>query len=254
MSLEKRRLPWQPPIQAKQAAKVVFTEEALRLAIGEVVAHNSDNITVAQGFGTEIIIGGPIQLKVPIVIPFNCPGLTISGNGFSTITANGTVSSVFEIHAPDVTLRNLLIYADVGVSSINVFSKIITIGAWIGGLAPNRLTVENCFFLADQFIDDNSFLLDYFVIDNCNFVLNSAPSATPMVRAQMRYWKITKCNWTNTAFLTTRANSEYNTIIGNYAAGAAIDTSVGNGFNTIVGNTQLVITATAGTDAVGFNT
>lgn len=253
MSLEKRRLPWQLPILAKRGTKIVYTEAELKLAIGEIAAENNSSVALAQGFGAEIVLASHIEVTAPITIPFNCPGLTIRGNGFCAITAASTLSSLWVVRAPVFTFKDVLVYADTATPT-KVFSKILEIGEWLGGLPPNRIVVENCFLYTDQLIDDNTYILDYFRVDNCNFIHNSAPNATPMVRAQMRYWKVRGNNWDNTSFLTTRANSERNAIIGNHAAGSAIDTSVGNGNNTIIGNTQLVITAThAGDISAGLN-
>lgn len=109
MSLERRRLPWQQPIQSKQKEIFVYSEEELIEAIGSLVIETKNFPGLSQGYypGKIIRIGKGFTITNTLDIPREALGLTLDGTGTSLVPGTNSMT-LFKINGPLVTIKDFV--------------------------------------------------------------------------------------------------------------------------------------------------
>lgn len=145
-----------------QYTRPVATEDELRAAIDEIAARGGSTEDPGSAFGATISIVAPFSVGRPVVIPEGCIGLTIEAVAKFPITARGVVSSLFEVDALAVTIRDLFVWA---TSTANMFTTFVTIPTTAAD--PDRVAVLNNFVFADRlFVDQNGLAAGAMVVGN----------------------------------------------------------------------------------------
>jgi hypothetical protein len=185
--------PWDQRLQ--RVERLCFDEASVRLAIKQFATTTiapSGNRVASAG---SIVIAAPLfGITAPFIIPTTCIGLTVRATGKLPIRATGVVSSLFDIRAPLVTIRDLYVPVDV-TDTGDRFASFAVVSQWLAGLGPDYCAVEDCDVTADQLFNfSDSFLLNGWHVTNNRFTTVS--NAAAAIRG----------NWINSSFV---GNTDY---------------------------------------------
>lgn len=247
------RRPFMPPIGLQAVFREVRTEDELRQALTPTsVAPITQTLA---NVGRRIVIAAPITLKAPIVIAPQMAGTVIESHGYLPITCAVDGIDAFDVRAPLVTLRGLLITSPAidGVSGGLAFDRAVRIST--GG--------SEC-----RVIDVHGFGVDCLVegaagVDGCQVrhsTIGAGGNGTDRfgVIFDGTGWRIhgNSLQGAGTGVAVYGGTSSgSSSIVGNDCSGAGIATSAGAGSNTISANTNAgAVTAHATDDALGGNT
>lgn len=235
-----------PTVAQAQVFHEVRNEDELRQALQPLeLAPVNDGLPVANT-GRRIVIAAPIQLKAPIIIDASLPGTLIESHGKLPITCLVEGIDAFDIRAPLVTMRGLLILGGVSAD----FRRCFLISA--GGL----VVIDDCVGVSTAgFVAAGTGIGDVGVTD-CY-----AERAGAVVYNGVEYngqrWRIKgsrlRGGLTGVA-IRAGASGGYAAITGNALNSNGVVTTAGVGFNSIVGNVESGTLTTLGTDAVTGNT
>ena len=249
--LDKRRLPWQSPIQAKGLEKYVYSARELIDAIGYFTKLNVDSLPVGDTLpvrGLKIVVAAPLTIKSPIIIPAQCIGLEICSTGHCPVYPSGVVSDLFKVGAALVSIHDLLI---ISLSTTQVFSNFVKVNASLA----DYLRVLNNHVVADQVFtsDATNDSAGAIVQGNYQQVINNTHSASIVMNGS-------NCKIMGNVLHDgggdgiTMATGRDCVIMGNDLGGSDITSSGSTGYNTIGLNTQVGTITRHARDAVGLNT
>lgn len=249
------------PTQATaQVFREVRTEDELRVAL-----QPGDVTTIAAllaNTGRRIVITAPITLKAPIVIPESMPGTIIESHGFIPLTPGVDGIDAFEIRAPLVIIRDVLLYADlINSRRFNRAFVMVDSGVTIAGssVSPTSARIVNV-----EALGVNQFLVDETTndasdgwIDRCSMQRFANDVNADGVSLNSSDWRITnsKMQGVGTGIaVRVGTNGSRTLIMGNYFGGDGVDTSASaGGENVISSNVNAGTIVNTGTDRVGLN-
>lgn len=139
------------PINSRQTDVVipVYDEVGLRQAIAVVASRGGSTERPSASFGATIEIVKPFSVGSPVRIPQACIGLTICATAKFALRARGVVSSLFEVDAAYVTIRDLFVFS---ASTEDMFTAFVTIPT--DAADPDRCAVlDNVVFADRVFVD-----------------------------------------------------------------------------------------------------
>jgi len=248
------------PILPTQATAQVFrevrTEDELRVAL-----QPPDVTTVAAllaSSGRRIVITAPITLKAPIIIPETMPGTIIESHGFIPLTPGVDGIDAFEIRAPFVIIRDVLL-----VGSEKRFNRAFVMngGTTVAGTIVNPTSAR---IVNVEALGVNQFLVDETTndasdgwIDRCSMQRFANDVNVDGVSLNSSDWRITnsKMQGVGTGIaVRVGTNGSRALIMGNYFGGDGVDTSASaGGENVISSNVNAGTIVNTGTDRVGLN-
>lgn len=252
MPLQNRRLPWQQPIQSKQKEIYVYSEEQLIDAIGQLVIETRDFPGLAKGYfpGKIIKIGKAFTITSTIVIPNTAVGLIIDGT--RTSLTPGTDDMVcFQSSAAALTIKDLYLG---GADSLATafFGTLVK----LTGNSDSVRILDN-HITGTRLVDGRTAnSLSKLIIRNNTMSVTDDPTWIDLVEATDSVIQGNVFNQgggTNIGVILG-SNCESVAVNGNAFDGCSFDSSGSAGFNAIVGNTDITITATAGSDVSAGNT
>lgn len=246
-----------PPIGLQSVFREVRTEDELRQALQPPKAP-----TGLDGFlaltGRRIVIAAPITLTRPIVISPSLPGTVIEAHGHLPIFPGVDGIDAFDIRAPLVTIRNLLIYNDVAKG--RYFGRAFALTRDAGTDGPTDCRIRDCVVVGgNQMLDDTT-------NGNATSGILSGCSFAPFIGAvDADCVIIDSINWFvegNTlqkvgagVSLRLGTNALATRIVANNMTSGGIDTASSLGGNTISANVASgTVTAHATDDTLGGNT
>jgi hypothetical protein len=230
----------------------VATESELQNAISAIVRRASSGTLAA--LGSSICIVAPFKVSTPIVIPEECPGLTIRAlSRFPVRAASVALSTMFDVRAEFVTIKDIFAYGDAD----GYFTTFVTAtGSSASGRSADNLNVMNCVAFADRvYVDTAGDAADSLIFNVWQNEANNAHSAaitidSPRVR-------VDSC-WLEDGggdSITITANASSCRITGNDLGGGDYTSTASGGFNTFSANTRVTtVTAHATDDTAGGNT
>ena len=249
--LDKRRLSWQPPIQAKGLERYVYSEKELKDAIGYFTKLNVDSLPIGDTLpvrGLRIVVAAPITLTAAITIPVECIGLEICAAGHCPIYPSKVVDSVFKVKAALVTIRDLLL---ISLSTAKLFQTFVTVSA----SQADFLRILNNHVVADRVYvsDATNDSLGAIIENNYQQGITGSGSAPIVINGSNN--KV-RCNTVvdNGGDGITVVTGSDCVLMGNDLSGSDITTSASSGRNTIGLNTQTGTITRHATDRVGLNT
>jgi len=197
-----------------------------------------------------IVQVGPIRTERSIIIPQECVGLTFRAVSRLPITAGGVVSTLFDVRAKLVTIRDLFVASE---STTDMFTTFVTCGS--GG--ADLLRVLDNYVVADRVYvesasnDPN----DVIVRGNQQSAVNASHDAAIVIhggRARIIENVITDGGGDG---VTIGAGGDFAAVIGNDFRGSDFTSTASDGFNTLAANTNVgTIGAHASDDTAGGNT
>ena len=217
-------------------------------AITEIASAGGSGDYKTAGFA--IVQTGPWDVTAPIIIPAACIGLTISAVARVPITASGIVSSLFDVRAPLVTIRNLFVSSE---SVTDMFTAFVILGA----STTKRLHVLFNDVVADRlYVETASFTSSSAQIHgNEHSRVNLTASAAVVLHGTS-----IKCSHNNLSdgggdTITLGSGGSRNTIVGNDLGGGDYTSTASGGLNTFSSNTNVgTVTAHATDNTTGGNT
>jgi hypothetical protein len=109
MSLEKRRLPWQQPIQSKEKEIYVYSYKELIAAISSFTVSSRQS---GRRLGRCIKIGAPFPIEKTVIIPEGSDGLIIDGINTPFLKGSNLTGFMFNILSNNVEMRNVATIQD----------------------------------------------------------------------------------------------------------------------------------------------
>lgn len=249
------------PTQATaQVFREVRTEDELRVALqpGDVTT----SAALVANTGRRIVITSPITLKAPIVIPESMPGTIIESHGFIPLTPGVDGIDAFEIRAPLVIIRDVMLYAD--LKNNRRFNRAFVMRE--GTVLVDGFTVDptSARIINVEALGVNQFLVDETTsgaddgwIDRCSMQRFANDVNVDGVSLNSPDWRITnsKMQGVGTGIaVRVGTNGSRTLIMGNFFGGDGVDTSASaGGANVISSNVNAGTIANTGTDRVGLN-
>jgi hypothetical protein len=230
----------------------VTTEDQLRAAL---TPRDTSSIAArVADVGRRIVITAPITLKAPIIIDASLAGTTIESHGKLPIFCGVDGIDAFDVRAPLVTIRDLLITSpDVtGTTGGPGFARAVVFKA---GANNGRLLDVDVYGCDSLVVGEDG--ADSCHVRGCEVLVTSSANANA-VTVDGTDWRITANTLdgagTGLAVEVT-ANGGRCAIVGNDCGTSGITTSASAGSNTISANTRAgVVTAHATDDTLGGNT
>lgn len=245
-----------------QRERYVTSEDELISAIGEV-AHRSSIAASGQtiAFGGEIVIASSMVMrKTPILIPYQCAGLTIRAlAGMGLIPFEGDQGVIFRAEAALLTLRDLFVaFGGTLETPTAWFNTLVeAYDPSTAGYDAEGLTIERCRLYVDRiFVDESEGNCD-----NASIAFNhiiSAPNGTHAAsivldsRGQVACYNVLDDGGGDS--ITVENDGESCRLIGNDLGGGDITSSASGGLNSIWSNVRSGTITAAGTDSQGGNT
>lgn len=245
-------LPTQP---AAQRERWVRTDAELRSAIG-AIAQGFDSTRVAPAVGSAIIIAAPFRVIAPIVIPGECPCLSIRATARFPIIADGVISTMFDVRAELFDVSGLYVFAS---DTTNYFTTFVTMtGSSTSGRSANFARIHGCHVTCDRILVDasSSDADDGALIDVHQQGVNGSHSVSVYIDSPR--WRVIGCDIDDGGgdSIELEANAESCRIVGNDLGGGDYRSTGSNGFNTFSANVRVGAggAAHASDDLLGGNT
>lgn len=246
-----------PPISLQRVFREVRTEDELRQALQPPTAPTGLAGFLA-GTGRRIVIAAPITLTSPIVIGPGLPGTTIEAQGLLPIFPGAEAVDAFDIRAPLVTIRGLLLYAD--VERNRRFGRAFVLTRDANTQGPTQCRFRDCFVVGGNALLEDTTAGDANngIIADCFFQPFAADVANDCVSLDSSDWGVDGNTLqpadTGVSF-RLGVNGARARVVGNSINGGGIDTSASAGFSTISANTDAgTVNAAATDDTLGGNT
>lgn len=283
--------------QSRGLSRVVYSERELRAALADALStgveadHYLGSVSAKVRWATfAIVLGGPIKLTAPLVIPATLFGLTLQGSRGAPITSDST-GNVLEVRGEYTEIRDLSFWSAAGPFDFNRTADVCLY------VAASKVVIENVEdFIADTLvsIDSDASLSGTtstaIRIRNCWHAVSGSPSllvpsggtssVTELVVQECDFGDVEIRSATSSKLVSnslgevTFSGGQANIISRNSLTGditynglrsvisdntwinsRTVDTSGGGGNNSISGNASPGNTyTTAGTDALGLNT
>jgi hypothetical protein len=232
----------------QKGIRFVYSEDDWRRAITSLIAQTT---TVGGRLfsGGGIAFGGSFTVSRPLAVPVDCGGLTIFAPARYPITAKGVVSSLFEVAAPLVTIRDLFCASK---STTNMFTTFVT----VTDDGADQLRVLDNYVVADRiYVESATDPNDCTIRGNIQSEVNGSHDAPIVVHGGGSFVECNKVADGGGDGITVGAGGDFVTIVGNHLRGSDITTSASDGYNTISANKETgTITAHAADDTLGGNT
>lgn len=223
-------------------------------AITNIASRGAGNALAALG-GSICIIAPFNDWAAPVIIPEECPGLTIRAISlFPLRAATAAVSSMFDVRAEFVTIKDIFSYGDAD----GYFTTFATTGSsFTSGRSANNLRLFNNVCFADRvFVDASSGKCDDAqIVGNWQNEANASHSAAIVVDSPGALVSGNSLEDGGGDSITVGANASRCAVVGNDCGGGDITSNASGGFNTISANRGVGAVVAAGTDdSAGGNT
>jgi hypothetical protein len=249
--LARRRRNILNPLGVGRKEIVVTNETEFREALSGIANRSTFFTTGLPSLGNVIIIGGNFSVANTILIPRQCAGLIIEGNGAFIAPSNPTPIPFILNNASFVTIRDVSVGPDSFLTPTKFFSAFVkSETSVVTGGDPDRLTLDSCICYVDTIIQAN----DTDSITLNNIWHNSATGLLPAIDlVDCRDAKITNCQIDGD--VVVGSGCDYCSFVCNNFNGNDFTSSASSGFNVLVANTEVGTKTTAGSDIhTGLNT
>jgi hypothetical protein len=243
--------PWDA--RQERYCRTVYSEDELRTVLRALAG--SSGVGTRLQPGGMVIFGCPITFRSPVIVSEQLPGITITAAAkFPIRAASLGVSSLFEVRAEFVTVRDLFVYGDTN----GYFTTLATTGSsFSSGRSANAFAMLDCDFFGDRlFVDASAGKCDNArIIGNRQAAEANGAHGVPVVVDSDR------CHVVDNDLrsgggdgITVGANGGECVLRGNNLNGATITTTGSSGKTAITGNTNCGVITTVAGDVSSGNT
>lgn len=231
------------PVGQAQVFREVRTEDELRQALTPVDV--TTTAALLANTGRRIVIAAPITLTAPVEIPPEMPGTVIEAHGHIPIYPGVDSIDAFIVRAPLVTIRGLLLYADVDRNRRWNTIVAFKTGTSVAGSSvdPTNCRVLDCFAFGC-----NGLVYDHTAgsADDCYIERNAMQRFADDVNVDGIFcdspgWRIAFNHVTGQGTgvaINVDGNGGHCAIVGNDCSDDGITTNGSSGYNTISANTR----------------